>query len=663
MRLLLALFVCILSNVPFFSYGQTATIEGYVFEAGNRGYLNVAKVEIKDKATKAIYPAVFTNKEGVFTVDLPLNKEFLLEVNKDLFNSVEKEVSTMGLEPGKKVFLKYEMKRVPGYIFDVTIAEKKQEDKVTDAITGARIEVYNNTKEEEVLVIENHPGYTFKTHFEDGNHYTVLLRKEGFFNKRMEAFVNVEGCILCFEGVGEVKPSDVLTEGNNMGTLLANVEMTPVELNKGIKIENIYYDLAKANIRRDAKPAVEKLAFVLKTNPGLLVELGSHTDARGKDPYNLKLSEDRAQSVVDFLVENGIDRKRLIARGYGETDLVNSCKNGVKCSERKHQQNRRTEMKIVGYVDDPFKNKSLSKILEEEKFEKMLAELGTEGEIKIAAGEELPDELKNDSRPNTEPAVIEETIISTSPNYTGELKPGDTTISPSTGSVASTETEVELFNTNVQPTAPTNSTTMADLESAGSTSITNPVTVPDPIEENKVPIDEISNEFPGNSSATEVLIETPVVAEDLKSEFTKTKIEEPKEEVAIELDPIMEPVEFEEKEVDFDGSETGASTSQVFGEFPLDVKPVAKGPKLLPKGYTGYRVEFFNSSYELPRSHEIFSNHGNITMEQKKDGNFGYLLGDFNEWRDANRFLSTIISNRYSGASVVRYKKGNRIAE
>ena len=90
------------------------------------------------------------------------------------------------------------MLRQPGYIFDVTLAEKADEDTPADAVQNARIEVYNNTKGEETLVLENHPDPTFKTHFEEGNHYTILIRKKGFFNKRLEAFVNVEGCILCF---------------------------------------------------------------------------------------------------------------------------------------------------------------------------------------------------------------------------------------------------------------------------------------------------------------------------------------------------------------------------------------------------------------------------------------------------------------------------------
>ena len=72
-------------------------------------------------------------------------------------------------------------------------------------------------------------------------------RKKGFFNKRLEAYVDVEGCILCFEGVGTVTPgvSDVMSEGFQMGSVLANIELEPARLNRTIEIENIYYDLDK----------------------------------------------------------------------------------------------------------------------------------------------------------------------------------------------------------------------------------------------------------------------------------------------------------------------------------------------------------------------------------------------------------------------------------
>lgn len=114
------------------------------------------------------------------------------------------------------------------------------------------------------------------------------------------------------------------------------------------KLDNIQYDFDKWNIRADAMPLLDELVKILKNYP-IKVELSSHTDSRGNDNYNMKLSEQRAKSVVEYLVRNGIERSRVIAKGYGEQFLLNGCSNDIPCSESDHQINRRTEVKVLNY--------------------------------------------------------------------------------------------------------------------------------------------------------------------------------------------------------------------------------------------------------------------------------------------------------------------------
>lgn len=121
----------------------------------------------------------------------------------------------------------------------------------------------------------------------------------------------------------------------------------PIVIDKPIVVENIYYDYNKWNIRADAALELNKLVRVLKDNPTIEIELGSHTDSRGNDQYNYVLSDKRAHAVVQYLIANGIDPTRLTYKGYGEKVLVNQCGNGVICSEEAHQQNRRTEFKVT----------------------------------------------------------------------------------------------------------------------------------------------------------------------------------------------------------------------------------------------------------------------------------------------------------------------------
>lgn len=113
-----------------------------------------------------------------------------------------------------------------------------------------------------------------------------------------------------------------------------------------IAIEPVYYNFDKSNIRPDAINPLDHIVDLMKEYPAWKLEISSHTDSRGSDSYNLKLSERRAASVMSYLVEHGIDASRLTAQGFGETKLVNDCSNGVPCSAEEHQLNRRSEFII-----------------------------------------------------------------------------------------------------------------------------------------------------------------------------------------------------------------------------------------------------------------------------------------------------------------------------
>lgn len=135
-------------------------------------------------------------------------------------------------------------------------------------------------------------------------------------------------------------------------TLELVLEMDPIILDKPIRLDNIYYNFGKWDIREDAKPSLNILVKLMKENPSIHVELSSHTDCRGKDAYNMKLSQKRAESAVNYIISQDIRADRIYAKGYGESQLLNQCKNGVKCSEEEHQLNRRTEFKVVK-IDAP----------------------------------------------------------------------------------------------------------------------------------------------------------------------------------------------------------------------------------------------------------------------------------------------------------------------
>ncbi|MEI6508049.1 MAG: OmpA family protein [Bacteroidota bacterium] len=112
-------------------------------------------------------------------------------------------------------------------------------------------------------------------------------------------------------------------------------------------LKGLYYDVDKWDIRPDAQKVLDSLTMILKNNPSIVIELASHTDSRAAADYNLKLSQKRAESCVNYLVQHGIAKDRLKPVGYGETKLVNDCADGVDCTEEQHQENRRTTFRIL----------------------------------------------------------------------------------------------------------------------------------------------------------------------------------------------------------------------------------------------------------------------------------------------------------------------------
>ena len=111
---------------------------------------------------------------------------------------------------------------------------------------------------------------------------------------------------------------------------------------------NIYWNLNSATLTPAAKREIDqKLLTFLKENPNVVVEIASHTDSRGSKAYNKALSQRRADAVKNYLISKGISPDRIISKGYGEERLLNNCSDGVPCTEAQHQQNRRTEFRVV----------------------------------------------------------------------------------------------------------------------------------------------------------------------------------------------------------------------------------------------------------------------------------------------------------------------------
>ena len=125
------------------------------------------------------------------------------------------------------------------------------------------------------------------------------------------------------------------------------VTMRKMSEEKFVKLDLILYDFDQYFLREASEKELDKLVQYMKERPELVVELSSHTDCRGTDSYNEVLSQNRAQSCVDYIITKGISKDHILAKGYGEKQLTNKCSDGVSCTDDEHQANRRTELRFV----------------------------------------------------------------------------------------------------------------------------------------------------------------------------------------------------------------------------------------------------------------------------------------------------------------------------
>jgi len=201
-----------------------------------------------------------------------------------------------------------------------------------ETLANATVTLYDEKFQSLEQVISDEKGnYTFKGVKCDSNYY-VRISKTDYESKESQVTIQKISGKTTLPIVLEKRIKTITT-----GTDLA----------KTLDIPIIYFDLDKATVKKESAFQLQKIIEILEQYPKLKLEIRSHTDSRQTTKYNQVLSDKRAKSTLNWLVQKGIDSSRLNAKGYGETQLVNQCSDAVKCSEAEHQLNRRSEFIIV----------------------------------------------------------------------------------------------------------------------------------------------------------------------------------------------------------------------------------------------------------------------------------------------------------------------------
>jgi peptidoglycan-associated lipoprotein len=231
----------------------------------------------------------------------------------------------------------WEIERVKVNLVATTFRKKRKSEKEAPALPECTVQVFDVTDKNPANVEQktNMAANNFEFSLLPEKSYMVIATREGYIPDTVTF------------ATANIKKTTTVEKRLVLGTLRKQPEFDTIRTNEAIRLDNILYDYDKWNIRPDAEPDLQYLTDILLKYPDMKIELSSHTDSRGKDEYNQDLSQKRAQSATDWIVAKGVSKDRIVAKGYGESKLVNGCSNGVECSEDDHQLNRRTEFKII----------------------------------------------------------------------------------------------------------------------------------------------------------------------------------------------------------------------------------------------------------------------------------------------------------------------------
>lgn len=306
-------------NDDIYMYKRTCVnLDGLVYDKATGEPISMAEVTIIENGTEK--DKIKTDANGKFNYCLAVGKNYELVSNKEAYKPAKITLNNIGDEDMET---KIPMEKAPMFAIEGRVY--LEEDKTS--IAGIPVYCENLiTKEKREMVTDAQGMYHFD--LDEETDYRITCSKEKCAeNNFVKTTRGLKISTVIRADIGFFCEGDI------------------------IKIDNIYYDLAKWNIRPDAAKELDKLVVILKKYPNMSIELGSHTDCRASAKYNMDLSQKRAKSAVEYVDKNGIDGKRLSYKGYGESELVNKCEcegdRKVPCTEEEHQQNRRTEFKII----------------------------------------------------------------------------------------------------------------------------------------------------------------------------------------------------------------------------------------------------------------------------------------------------------------------------
>lgn len=308
-----------------FKYG----VQGLAFKEGaaGGGLLTDGLFKLylkKPDGTKELVAIDSTSKGGSYFFKLNPDSDYEVEINREGFPPSYEDLTTKDLPDEDTVNVNLKVRKSL-YLIYGTIVEAGTNTPVSDA-TVTISELFNNGMEKTVSYQTSSPNYRFEV--DKDRKFKINVRKEGYFAANVE----------------------VVTSGTTalVDSFRKDIPIEKLILNKEYTLQNVLYEFGKATLTENSKLVLDMLYQIMIDNPTFVIELSSHTDAIGSDAANMKLSQARAQSCVDYLISKGITKNRLVAQGYGESKpKVPNTKEDGSDDPAGRAINRRTEFKIL----------------------------------------------------------------------------------------------------------------------------------------------------------------------------------------------------------------------------------------------------------------------------------------------------------------------------
>ncbi len=289
-----------------------------------------------------------TDVKGLLKTTVEEGKVYKVTVEKEGFLPIEKELSAAEMMGGISYSFNLEKTKCVE-LFGTVVNEKYNK-----VMPNTDITLVNKCTGEKTVVTSQADG-SFDFCLENGCDFDIVASKDNFMatETQVSTMEPSEGNMK--EIKIEMLPSDLPVKSNPIVKTESSAEVkkhflgdekATFSVGQVLTLKNIYYDFNKSNIRPDAQVELDYIVTMMNEFSNMEITLISHTDSRGNNNYNKKLSEKRAISARQYIISKGITPNRIIASGYGETELKNDCKDGVDCSDGKHQINRRTEILI-----------------------------------------------------------------------------------------------------------------------------------------------------------------------------------------------------------------------------------------------------------------------------------------------------------------------------